>query len=432
MKILVIGSGGREHAIITALAKSPKVTEIHCAPGNGGIAAIATCHDVKATDIAGIIGLAKKLNLPQNLGEAGEDNRARGCVFVAPDDPLVLGLVDALDEAGFDTFGPRKNAAILEGSKQFAKDFMKRHKIPTADYEVFTDYDKAIAYIKTQNSYPTVIKWDGLALGKGVIIAQNEPEAVEAVKSMLVDKKFGGSIGRIVIEEYLQGVEVTVLAFTDGKTIVPMPASTDHKRALDGDNGLNTGGMGVVAPVPYYTEEIARECMHKIFLPTVKGMADEGRPFKGCLYFGLMLSEASIKVIEYNCRFGDPEAQAVLPLLQTDLIDIIEAVRQENLADLRVRFSDKKSACVVMASGGYPQSYTTGYPITGLENLDNVYHSGTRLENLKLVTAGGRVLSVVAIAEDLQTALDKAYESVAAVKFKGAHYRTDIGKKALT
>ncbi|MCL2036709.1 MAG: phosphoribosylamine--glycine ligase [Oscillospiraceae bacterium] len=429
MKILVIGSGGREHAIITALSKSKRLTEIHAAPGNGGIAELATCHDVKATDIPGMVKLAQEINADW--------------VFVAPDDPLVLGMVDSLNENGFATFGPRKNAAILEGSKHFSKDFMKRHAIPTADYESFTDSATANAYIKAKDSYPCVIKCDGLALGKGVIIAEDETAAFTAVKDILDGGKFGGAGGRIVIEEYLEGVEVTVLAFTDGKTVVPFPASTDHKRALDGDKGLNTGGMGVVAPVPYYTAEIADECMEKIFLPTIKGMAEEGRAFKGCIYFGLMISptfpdKCSAKVIEYNCRFGDPETQALLPLLETDLLDIIESVWEEKLDTLDINFSNLKSACVVMASGGYPEKYSTGFTISGIEATANpqdgvhVFHAGTRIQNSELVTAGGRVLNVVGIGETLENALEKAYSAVKSITFEGAHYRTDIGKKAIT
>ncbi|MCL2634234.1 MAG: phosphoribosylamine--glycine ligase [Oscillospiraceae bacterium] len=431
MKILVIGSGGREHAIITSLKKSPKITEIHSTPGNAGIAETATCHNVKATDIDGIIKLAKELNI--DSGEAGMRAEALGIVFVAPDDPLVLGMVDELNKAGFKTMGPRKNAAILEGSKVFSKSFMKRHNIPTAAYKAFTDPEKAITYIKSQSSYPTVIKCDGLALGKGVIIANNLIEAEAAVNSMLLDNKFGDSGKEIVIEEYLDGMEVTVLAFTDGITVKTMPASTDHKRALDNDEGLNTGGMGVVANVPYYTDEIASECMEKIFLPTIRGMAQENRPFKGCIYFGLMLTSKGAKVIEYNCRFGDPETQAILPLLETDLLDIIEAIWEERLADLEITFSDEKSACVVMASGGYPEKYETGYKITGLDEITDVYiyHAGTKTENGELVTAGGRVLGITAVADDLKTALDKAYEAVEKIQFKNAHYRTDIGRKAL-
>ncbi|MCL2071306.1 MAG: phosphoribosylamine--glycine ligase [Oscillospiraceae bacterium] len=422
MEILVIGSGGREHAIIVALKKSSRVTKIHATPGNGGIGAIADCHNVKARDIPGIVALAKELK--------------PDWVFVAPDDPLVLGAVDALNDAGFKTFGPRKNAAILEGSKTFSKDFMKRRKIPTADYMAFTDSEKAIDYIKRKNTYPAVIKCDGLALGKGVIIAQCEREAVEAVQSMMINGKFGESGKQIVIEEFLEGAEVTVLAFTDGKTIVTMPASTDHKRAYNDDKGLNTGGMGVVAPVPYYTEEIADECMEKIFMPTVKGMADEGKVFKGCIYFGLIITpDCGAKVIEYNCRFGDPETQAVLPLLKTDLLDIIEAIWDERLAGINVEFSGKKSACIVMASGGYPEKYSSGYPIKGLDTVNddnvNVYHAGTKAENGELVTAGGRVIAVTATADTLQAALDTAYSAVKKINFKDAHYRTDIGKKAI-
>ena len=429
MKILVVGSGGREHAIITALVKSPKVTQVYAAPGNAGTACFKTVENTNiiATDIPAMVRSAQDINADM--------------VFVAPDDPLVLGMVDALNEAGFKTFGPRKNAAILEGSKEFSKDFMKRNSIPTADYQVFTDCDEAVAYVKSRNAYPTVVKWDGLALGKGVIIAQNESQAVEAIKSMLVDGKFPGENKRIVIEEYLEGVEVTVLAFTDGKTVVPMPASTDHKRALDGDLGLNTGGMGVVTPVPYYTPEIAEECMRTIFLPTINSMTAEGTPFKGCIYFGLMLCEKGVKVIEYNCRFGDPETQAILPLLQTDLTDIIEAIWENKLDTINIKFVDKSSACVVMASGGYPEKYQTGLAITGLEfaatpNVHNVhdvhvFHAGTKIENDELQTAGGRVLNVVGIADDLPTALEKAYAAVKKINFKNAHYRTDIGKKAI-
>ncbi|MCL1789688.1 MAG: phosphoribosylamine--glycine ligase [Oscillospiraceae bacterium] len=421
MKMLVIGSGGREHAIISALKKSPEISEIHAAPGNGGIQEVATCHDVKPADISEIVGLAEKIKADW--------------VFVAPDDPLVLGAVDELEKAGFKTFGPRKNAAILEGSKKFSKDFMKRHGIPTAGYHAFTDAENAVTYIKTRNTYPAVIKCDGLALGKGVIIAQDETESVAAINDILLGGKFGESGKQIVIEDFLEGAEVTVLAFTDGKTVVPMPPSTDHKRALDNDKGLNTGGMGVVAPVPYYTPEIAAECMEKIFLPTVKGMAREGRPFKGCLYFGLMLCKTGVKVIEYNCRFGDPEAQCVLPLLETDLFDIIEAIYEERLDNVKVEFSNKKSACVVMASGGYPEKYSTGYQITGLENIGDdiqINHAGTKSENGGLVTSGGRVLAVTAVADELEIAMNRAYQSVREIHFKNAHYRTDIGKRALT
>lgn len=425
MKILTVGGGGREHAIITALSRSQKVEKLYAAPGNGGISTIAECFPVKATDIEGMVELAKKLEPDY--------------VFVAPDDPLVLGMVDALNEAGFKTFGPKANAAILEGSKVFSKALMKKYDIPTAEYETFTDADKAIAYIKEKDSYPAVIKCDGLALGKGVIIAEDFEQAENAVKSMLLDGKFGKSGSEIVIEEYLTGPEVTVLAFTDGKTVKPMISSMDHKRAYDNDKGLNTGGMGTISPNPLYTPEKQAECMEKIFLPTIKAMEKEGRPFKGCLYFGLMLTPKGAKVIEYNCRFGDPETQVVLPLLETDLVDIMEAIWEEKLSDLEVKWSSKACACVVMASGGYPEKYETGKEIGGLDekgqcisNKDTyVYHAGTKLENGKFLTSGGRVLGVTSTADTLQTALDKSYAAVKEITFEKAHYRSDIGKKAL-
>lgn len=426
MKILTVGGGGREHAIITALSRSPKVDKLYAAPGNGGISTLAECFPVKATDIEGITELAKKLNPDY--------------VFVAPDDPLVLGMVDKLNEAGFKTFGPKANAAILEGSKVFSKALMKKYGIPTAEYETFTDADKAIAYIKEKNSYPAVIKCDGLALGKGVIIAEDFEQAENAVKSMLLDGKFGKSGSEIVIEEYLTGPEVTVLAFTDGKTVKPMISSMDHKRAYDNDKGLNTGGMGTIAPNPLYTPEKQAECMEKIFLPTIKAMEKEGRPFKGCLYFGLMLTPKGAKVIEYNCRFGDPETQVILPLLETDLVDIMEAIWEERLAGLDVKWSDKACACVVMASGGYPEKYETGKEIGGLDEKGQcvaadtdayVYHAGTKLDNGKFLTAGGRVLGVTSTADTLKEALDKSYAAVKSITFEKAHYRTDIGKKAL-
>ncbi len=425
MKILTVGGGGREHAIITALRRSPKVEKLYAAPGNGGISAIAECFPVKATDIEGIVELAKKLNPDY--------------VFVAPDDPLVMGMVDALNEAGFKTFGPKANAAILEGSKVFSKALMKKYGIPTAEYETFTDADKAMAYIKEKNSYPAVIKCDGLALGKGVIIAENFEQAENAVKSMLLDGKFGKSGSEIVVEEYLTGPEVTVLAFTDGKTVKPMISSMDHKRAYDGDKGLNTGGMGTVAPNPLYTAEKQAECIEKIFLPTIRAMEKEGRPFKGCLYFGLMLTPKGAKVIEYNCRFGDPETQVVLPLLETDLVDIMEAVWEERLSELDVKWSSKACACVVMASGGYPEKYETGKEIRGLDDKGQcvknkdayVYHAGTKLENGKFFTSGGRVLGVTAVADNLKEALAKSYSAVREIDFDKAHYRKDIGKRAL-
>ncbi len=424
MDILVVGGGGREHAVVTALAKSPKVDKIYAAPGNGGISKYAECFPVKATDIDGMVALAEKLRPDY--------------VFVTPDDPLVMGMVDKLNEKGFRTFGPRANAAILEGSKVFSKALMKKYGIPTAAYETFTDADKAIAYIKEQNSYPAVIKCDGLALGKGVIIAKNEEEAVNAVNSMLLDGKFGKSGSEIVIEEFMTGPEVTVLAFTDGKSVKPMVSSMDHKRAYDNDEGLNTGGMGTIAPNPLYTKAKADECMEKIFLPTIKAMQKEGRPFKGCLYFGLMLTPNGARVVEYNCRFGDPETQVVLPLLKTDLADIIEAIWDEKLDGLDIKWVDESCACVVMASGGYPEKYETGKKIEGLDENGQlasgkafVYHAGTKLEDGKFLTAGGRVLGVTASAPKLQEALDKAYEAVGEISFEKAHFRKDIGKRAL-
>ena len=423
MNILIVGGGGREHAIAVALKKSPKIEKLCCAPGNGGISKIAECFPVKATDIDGIVELAKKLRPDY--------------VFVAPDDPLVMGLVDKLNENGFKTFGPRANAAILEGSKAFSKALMKKYNIPTAAYETFTDADKAIAYIKEKNQYPAVIKCDGLALGKGVIIAQNFAEAQDAVKSMMIDQKFGKSGSEVVIEEFMRGVEVTVLAFTDGKTVKPMISSMDHKRAYDNDEGLNTGGMGTIAPNPHYTKAIAEESMKTIFLPTIKAMQNEGRPFKGCLYFGLMLTSEGAKVVEYNCRFGDPETQVVLPLLETDLVDIIEAVWNEDLENLDIKWSGKSCACVVMASGGYPEKYETGKEISGLDENGQasgafVYHAGTKLENGRFLTAGGRVLGVTATGDNLKTALNEAYSAVEKISFDKAHYRKDIGQKALS
>ncbi len=422
MNILVVGGGGREHAIITALSKSAKVDKLYAAPGNGGISKLAECYPVKATDIDGMLELAKKLNPDY--------------VFVAPDDPLVLGMVDKLNEAGFKTFGPRANAAILEGSKVFSKALMKKYNIPTAGYETFTEAEKAIEYIKAQNSYPAVIKCDGLALGKGVIIAKDFDEAKDAVNSMLLDGKFGKSGSEIVVEEFMTGPEVTVLAFTDGKTVQPMISSMDHKRAYDNDEGLNTGGMGTIAPNPCYTDAFKAECMEKIFKPTIAAMQAEGRPFKGCLYFGLMLTPNGAKVVEYNCRFGDPETQVVLPLLETDLVDIIEAIWEEKLDSLDIKWSDKSCACVVMASGGYPEKYETGKPITGLDengqsDLAYVYHAGTKLDGDTFLTAGGRVLGITATGDDLQSALDKAYKAVDTITFEKAHYRKDIGQRAL-
>ncbi|MFR2154783.1 MAG: phosphoribosylamine--glycine ligase [[Eubacterium] siraeum] len=419
MNVLVIGGGGREHAIITALAKSKKVDKLYAAPGNGGISKYAECFNVKATDIDGCVELAKKLRPDY--------------VFVAPDDPLVMGMVDKLNAEGFKTFGPRANAAILEGSKVFSKALMKKYNIPTAAYETFTDADEAIAYIKKQNSFPAVIKCDGLALGKGVIIAKDEQEAENAVRSMLLDGKFGKSGSEIVVEEFMTGPEVTVLAFTDGKTVKPMISSMDHKRAYDNDEGLNTGGMGTIAPNPLYTPDKQQECMEKIFLPTIKAMAAEGRPFKGCLYFGLMLTPNGAKVIDTTA------ASVILKhrwfsLLETDIMDIIEAVWEEKLDTLDIKWSDKSCACVVMASGGYPEKYETGKVISGLDENGQcegafVYHAGTKLEDGKFLTAGGRVLGITAYGDTLKEALDTAYKAVDTISFEKAHYRHDIGKK---
>lgn len=423
MTVLMVGGGGREHALIRKLKESPRVDRICCAPGNGGISRDAECRSVAACDIEGMVALAKEIQAD--------------LVFVAPDDPLAAGMVDAMEANGFRAFGPRANAAVIESSKSFSKDMMKRYGIPTASYEVFTDADAAADYIRDQNRYPVVIKADGLALGKGVIIAGDETDALKAVDDMMRGGTFGDSGKKVVIEEYLTGPEVSVLSFTDGRTIVPMISSMDHKRALDGDQGLNTGGMGTVAPNPFYTPEIAERCMHEIFLPTVHAMNDLGRPFKGCLYFGLMITEDGPKVIEYNARFGDPETQVVLPLLKTPLIDIVEAVIDERLDQIDVVFSDESCACVVMASGGYPASYPKGIEITGLDDggqVDGavVYHAGTSYADGKFYTAGGRVLGVTAVGETLDQALDASYRAVKRVNFAGAHYRTDIGRKKFT
>ncbi len=421
MKVLVVGGGGREHALVRKIKESKKVDEIFCTPGNGGISYDAKCFDVAATDIDGVVNLAKEIKAD--------------LVVVAPDDPLVAGMVDALNEAGFKTFGPRANAAIIEGSKVFSKELMQKYNIPTAEYKVFDNAEEAIEYIKERNEFPTVIKADGLALGKGVIIPENLDDAIAGVKEIMEDKIFGASGNNIVVEEFLTGPEVSVLAFTDGKCVKPMVSSMDHKRALDGDKGLNTGGMGTVSPNPYYTQEVAKECMDKIFMPTINAMNNEGRTFKGCLYFGLMITPKGPKVIEYNCRFGDPETQVVLPRLKTDIIDIFEAIDNETLSDLDVEWSDDACACVIMASGGYPKSYPKGIEITGLSNgqLDGVtvYHAGTKLQDNKLITSGGRVLGVTALGDTLENALKKSYDAVEKIHFEGAHYRRDIGKRAL-
>lgn len=421
MKVLVVGGGGREHALVRKIKESKKVDEIFCTPGNGGISYDAKCFDVAATDIDGVVNLAKEIKAD--------------LVVVAPDDPLVAGMVDALNKAGFKTFGPRANAAIIEGSKVFSKELMQKYNIPTAEYKVFDNAEEAIEYIKERNEFPTVIKADGLALGKGVIIPENLEDAIAGVKEIMEDKIFGASGNNIVVEEFLTGPEVSVLAFTDGKCVKPMVSSMDHKRALDGDKGLNTGGMGTVSPNPYYTQEVAKECMDKIFMPTINAMNNEGRTFKGCLYFGLMITPKGPKVIEYNCRFGDPETQVVLPRLKTDIVDIFAAIDNETLSDLDVEWSDDACACVIMASGGYPKSYPKGIEITGLSNgqLDGVtvYHAGTKLQDNKLVTSGGRVLGVTALGDTLENALKKSYDAVEKIHFEGAHYRRDIGKRAL-
>ena len=423
MKVLVVGGGGREHAIIKKLKESKKNPELYAAPGNGGIAADAVCVPVKATDVDAMVSYAA-------------ENGIDFCV-VAPDDPLVLGMVDAMEAKGIRCFGPSKAAAALEGSKVFAKELMKKYGIPTAAYETFGDPQKAIEYVKAQNSYPTVIKADGLALGKGVIIAEDFAAAEAGIRSIMEDKIFGKSGSQIVIEEFLSWPEVSVLSFTDSHVVVPMISSMDHKRALDGDKGLNTGGMGTVAPNPFYTEKVARQCMKEIFLPTMHAMNAEGRPFKGVIYFGLMITPKGPKVIEYNCRFGDPETQVVLPLLEGDLLEIFEACRDERLSDVSFRFSNKSAACVMLASGGYPVKYESGKEIAGLDEKGQsdkavIYHSGTKLADGKFYTAGGRVLGVSATGKNLMQALGRAYEAAETISFEAMHYRKDIGKKALS
>ena len=417
MKLLVVGGGGREHAIIKKLKENPAVEEIFALPGNGGIADDAVCVDISAKDIAGIAKFAKENSIDYAV--------------VAPDDPLVLGCVDKLEEQGIPCFGPRADAAIIEGSKVFSKNLMKKYNIPTAAYEVFRDMNAALAYIETA-PVPTVIKADGLALGKGVIIAQTREEAKAAVLEIMQDKKFGASGDQIVVEEFLEGPEVSVLSFTDGKTVVPMISSMDHKRAGDNDTGLNTGGMGTVAPNPYYTKEIADVCMEKIFLPTINAMNAEGRTFKGCLYFGLMLTKDGPKVIEYNCRFGDPETQVVLPLLESDLLTIMKAVTEEKLAETEVRFSKNHACCVIMASKGYPQSYEKGFEMNiPAEISDRVYVAGAVRKDGKLLTNGGRVLGATAVEETLEKAIKSAYALVGRISFENAYFRRDIGARAM-
>lgn len=417
MKVLVVGGGGREHAIIKSLRKNKGITALYALPGNGGIAADATCVPIGAKEIDRIAAFAVEEKID--------------FAVVAPDDPLVLGAVDALEAVGVPAFGPNKAAAILEGSKVFSKNLMKQYNIPTAAYEVFSEAAAALHYLDTA-PIPTVIKADGLALGKGVVIAETREEAKAAVRSMMEDKIFGESGNQIVVEEFLTGPEVSVLAFTDGKSMIPMLSSMDHKRAQDGDKGLNTGGMGTIAPNPYYTEQIAQRCMEEIFLPTMHAMNQEGRPFKGCLYFGLMLTPQGPKVIEYNCRFGDPETQVVLPLMESDLLTVMQATAAGTLAETTVTFRPGAACCVVMASAGYPGSYETGLPITIPADLDGAaYVAGAKLEDGVLKTAGGRVLGVTAVGDTLLEAVEKAYALTARVQFQNAYYRKDIGQRAL-
>ena len=418
MDILVIGSGGREHAIVRKLKESPRTGKLYCAPGNGGIAKDAECVAIGAMDIPAVVAFAKEKKID--------------LVFVAPDDPLAAGMVDALEKEGIPAFGPRANAAVIEASKVFSKDLMKRYHIPTAQYEVFSEPAEAIAWIEKNNRFPIVVKADGLALGKGVLICPDFEAAKAAVKEIMEDKVFGASGSRVVVEEFLTGPEVSVLAFTDGHCVKPMVSSKDHKRALDNDEGLNTGGMGTISPNPYYTDAIAEECMETIFLPTIEAMNKEGRPFKGCLYFGLMITPDGPKVIEYNARFGDPETQVVLPRLKTDFVDIVMAVVEERLSDLTIAWSDEACACVVMASGGYPGHYEKGIAIEGLDENGQVdgavvYHAGTALRDGKFVTNGGRVLGVTALGDTLPQALEKAYAAVGKIHWDGVHYRHDIG-----
>lgn len=419
MNVLMIGSGGREHALIKAILKSPRLEKLYCAPGNGGISRDAQCVDIPVMDKEKMVEFAKANDID--------------LAFVAPDDPLAAGMVDAFEEAGIRAFGPNAKAAVIEASKVFSKNLMKKYGIPTAKYEVFDNSNDAIAYVNDNKMEPVVVKADGLALGKGVIIAQTIKDAEAAIRSIMEDKKFGESGNKVVIEEFLTGPEVSVLSFTDGKTVKPMVSSKDHKRALDGDKGLNTGGMGTISPNPYYTDELADECMETIFKPTIAAMQSEGRPFKGCLYFGLMMTPNGPKVIEYNARFGDPEAQVVLPRLKTDILDIVDAVIDERLDEIDIEWSNECSACVVMASGGYPESYKKGIEMFGMDDKGQVdgatvYHAGTKYENGKFYTNGGRVIGVTATGKTLDEALEKAYGAVSKISFNGAHYRHDIGR----
>ena len=414
MRVLVVGSGGREHAIVWALSKSPRVTELFCAPGNAGIAQLATCVPVKATDVDAMVAWAKENKMD--------------FVMVAPDDPLALGMVDALEKAGIPAFGPRKNAAVIEASKAFSKELMRKYHIPTAKYATFTDMDAAIQYIHEQGA-PIVVKADGLALGKGVTVAATEDEAVEAVREMMADNKFGASGSTVVIEECMTGPEVTVLCFADGEHIAPMPSSQDHKRAFDGNQGPNTGGMGAISPTPYYTPEIAQKCVTEIFEPTMAAMKAEGRPFQGVIYFGLMLTPEGPKVVEYNARFGDPECQALLMRLDTDLMDILEACVNGTLDRLDIHWKQEASCCLVLASGGYPVAYEKGKVITGLDAVENaiVFHAGTAAKNGAIATNGGRVLGVTALGKTLEDAIQNAYAAAKPIHFDGMHFRTDIG-----
>lgn len=414
MKVLVVGSGGREHAIVWALSKSPRVTELYCAPGNAGIAQQATCVPIGATDVDAMVSWAKENKMD--------------FVVVAPDDPLALGMVDALEQAGIPAFGPRKNAAVIEASKAFSKELMRKYHIPTAKYATFTDKDEAIAYIRAQGA-PIVVKADGLALGKGVTVAATEEEAVAAVKEMMEDNKFGASGSTVVIEECMTGPEVTVLCFADGEHISPMPSSQDHKRAYDGNKGPNTGGMGAISPVACYTPEIARRCIEEIFEPTMAAMKAEGRPFQGVIYFGLMLTAEGPKVVEYNARFGDPECQALLMRLDTDLMEILEACVNGTLDQLDIRWKEEAACCLVLASGGYPLAYEKGKPIHGLDQVQNavVFHAGTAEKNGQIVTNGGRVLGVTALGKGLDSAIQNAYNAAQPIQFDQMHFRTDIG-----
>ncbi|NLP46739.1 MAG: phosphoribosylamine--glycine ligase [Epulopiscium sp.] len=419
MKVLVVGGGGREHALVWKIVQSNKVTKIYCAPGNGGIEDIAECVDIKPTDIEDLVAFAKEKEIDLTV--------------VGMDDPLVMGIVDEFQKEGLRIFGPSKRAAEIEGSKVFAKELMKKYNIPTAAYEVFTDPEEAIHYVKKQ-PLPIVIKADGLALGKGVLICQTHEEAVQGIYDMMIHQKFKEAGKRIVVEEYMEGPEVSVLTFCDGKTVIPMVSVQDHKRALDGDQGPNTGGMGTFSPSPHYTKEIEDYCMEYIFQPTLDAMSKEGRPFTGILFFGLMLTKQGIKVLEYNARFGDPETQVVLPRLENDIINIFEACLDQRLDELRIKWSDQAAVCIVMASGGYPVKYQTGYPIEGLDALKEdsnwmVFHAGTKKEKQKVLTDGGRVLGVTGLGNNLQQAIKKAYEGVSQIQFKNQQYRKDIGRK---